>query len=58
MQNSIIGLGGSYVCNFTHDPTWCIFLAELVSQILSYTNPLDIVRWRTVSRLLNFELYG
>ncbi|KAH0834257.1 hypothetical protein J3R83DRAFT_11613 [Lanmaoa asiatica] len=31
-------------------PTQCIFPAELVCQILCYTNPQDVVRWRTVSK--------
>jgi hypothetical protein len=38
--------------------TLCIFPAELVSHILCYTNPRDIIRWRTVSLpfcLLNYE---
>ena len=27
----------------------CIFPTELICEILSYTSPLDVVRWRTVS---------
>jgi len=30
--------------------TQCIFPTEVVCEILSYTSPLDVVRWRAVSR--------
>jgi hypothetical protein len=29
--------------------TQCIFPTELIREILSYTSPLDVVRWRTVT---------